>query len=302
MTISITGISGPNSLFTYLANTTTVIIPQGFTNDGTEVTADDASNYFGGAIMKISINPTVTFKVVNGSWDDDTTAAKTVTLTGYEGDTLTLAASQIPAVGSKPNDTYKSGSWDVTPSTNTAITEATTYTYTYAQKESAVDLAPDTPSSSDDETYFFVPDGTKDDEVATAKDPTYQWRKNSGDSLLFVIKSVSNDDQTFGKFKGGVCVDGNVVDSKYFTAATGSLRLTLKLEYLNTLSVSEHTLTIQFEDGTVTHKFTILSASAGSDSPGTGENGMTIALNCLLLVISAAGAAYVMFRQKKAAA
>ena len=136
----------------------------------------------------------------------------------------------------------------MTPSTNTAITEATTYTYTYAQKESAVDPAPDTPSSSDDETYFFVPDGTKDDEVATAKDPTYQWRKNSGDSLLFVIKSVSNDDQTFGKFKGGVCVDGNVVDSKYFTAATGSLRLTLKLEYLNTLSVGEHTLTIQFEE------------------------------------------------------
>ena len=55
-----------------------MIIPQGFTNDGTEVTADDASNYFGGAIVKISINPTVTFKVVNGSWDDDTTAAKTV--------------------------------------------------------------------------------------------------------------------------------------------------------------------------------------------------------------------------------
>ena len=44
-----------------------VIIPQVFTIDGTEVTADDASNYFGGAIVKISINPTVTFKVVNGS-------------------------------------------------------------------------------------------------------------------------------------------------------------------------------------------------------------------------------------------
>ena len=79
---------------------------------------------------------TVTFKVVNGKWDDDSTVDKTVTLTGYEGDTLKLASNQIPAVGTKPSDTYKAGSWDVTPSTDTAITAATTYTYTYAQKDS----------------------------------------------------------------------------------------------------------------------------------------------------------------------
>ena len=85
-----------------------------------------------------AISYTVTFKVVNGSWNDETSADKTVTLTGYEGDTLKLAANQIPAVGSKPNDTYKAGSWDVAPSTDTAITEATTYTYTYAAKEASV--------------------------------------------------------------------------------------------------------------------------------------------------------------------
>ena len=157
-------------------------------------------------------------------------------------------------------------------------------------------------SSSDDDNYVFVPDGTKDDEVSTAKDPTYQWRKNSSDSLLFVIKSVSNDDQTFGKFNGGVWVDGNVVDRKYITADTGSLRLTLKPEYLNTLSVGEHTLTVQFDDGTVTHKFKIMPASTDSDSPGTGEAGMTIALLCLLLFLSAAGAAYAVFRHKKGVA
>ena len=80
----------------------------------------------------------MTFRVVNGQWDDETTADKTVTLTGYEGDTLKLAANQIPAVGTKPNATYKAGSWDVTPSTDTAITAATTYTYTYMAKEAAV--------------------------------------------------------------------------------------------------------------------------------------------------------------------
>ena len=77
----------------------------------------------------------VVFKVVNGSWNDESTDDKTVTLTGYEGDTLKLAADQIPAVGSKPDENYKAGSWTVEPSTETAITAATTYTYTYAEKD-----------------------------------------------------------------------------------------------------------------------------------------------------------------------
>ena len=88
--------------------------------------------------QKDTIRRTVTFKVVNGSWNDETATDKTVTLTGYEGDTLKLAADQIPAVGTKPNDTYKAGSWDAIPSTDTAITEATTYTYTYVAKEASV--------------------------------------------------------------------------------------------------------------------------------------------------------------------
>ena len=107
-----------------------------FAND----TVTEATTLYAKWIRNIS--HIVTFKVVNGTWNDGegeaATADKTVTLSGYEGDTLKLTADQIPAVGSKPNDTYKTGSWDVTPSTDTAITEATTYTYTYAQKETAV--------------------------------------------------------------------------------------------------------------------------------------------------------------------
>ena len=76
----------------------------------------------------------MTFKVVNGSWDDGTATDKTVTLNGLEGDTLKLAANQIPAVGNKPADTYKAGAWDVEPSAEAEITAATTYTYTYAAK------------------------------------------------------------------------------------------------------------------------------------------------------------------------
>ena len=108
------------------------------TTPSTETEITGAITYTYTYAQKDAISQTVTFKVINGKWDDDTTADKTVNLTGYEGDTLKLAANQIPAVGTKPNDTYKAGSWDVTPSTETAITEATTYTYTYAAKEASV--------------------------------------------------------------------------------------------------------------------------------------------------------------------
>ncbi|MBR0514757.1 MAG: hypothetical protein IJK06_10990, partial [Clostridia bacterium] len=93
-------------------------------------------------VIKGQISATVTFKVENGSWNDGegeaATADRIVTLTGYEGDVLKLTAEQIPAVGSKPQDGYKAGNWDVTPSTETAITQATTYTYTYAAQDAAV--------------------------------------------------------------------------------------------------------------------------------------------------------------------
>ena len=76
-----------------------------------------------------------TFVVKNGSWNDgegeDATKDKTVILSGVENEALKLSAEEIPAVGSKPNDNYKEGSWDVTPDTETAITQDTTYTYTY---------------------------------------------------------------------------------------------------------------------------------------------------------------------------
>ena len=79
----------------------------------------------------------MTFKVKNGAWNDGATKDKTVTLSRYDNEdkALVLQAGDIPAVGNKPNKNYKAGSWDVTPSTETAIAKDTTYTYTYAANE-----------------------------------------------------------------------------------------------------------------------------------------------------------------------
>ena len=75
----------------------------------------------------------VTFKVVNGYWNegDQNNADIEVTLSGPSA-ALNLPADKIPAVSEKPIEHYQAGGWDVTPDTATAITQDTTFTYTYA--------------------------------------------------------------------------------------------------------------------------------------------------------------------------
>ena len=115
---------------------------------------------------------TVTFKVVNGSWNDGTTADKNVILNGYEGETITLSASDIPAVGSRPGTNYKAGSWNVIPTTSTSITGNTTYTYTYAVNTNA--SVNHTVSFYIDGEFWkteTVQDGTPLPEIYTILDP-----------------------------------------------------------------------------------------------------------------------------------
>jgi uncharacterized protein YjdB len=147
------------------------------------VKATDTTNESANQELTIKgfISYTVTFKVVNGKWNegegDAATADKTVTLTGHDGDTLKLTADQIPAVGSKPNDTYKAGSWDTTPSADTEITVDTTYTYTYAQKDAISQTV-----------TFKVVNGSWNDE--TADDKIVTLTGYEGDTLTLSANDI----------------------------------------------------------------------------------------------------------------
>ena len=84
----------------------------------------------------------VTFKVVNGNWNNNTNKEIVTYVTkknakdkGSTNGTAKLTADQIPAVGNQPNSGYKSsGRWDKTPSTDLNITGDTVFTYTYDKK------------------------------------------------------------------------------------------------------------------------------------------------------------------------
>ncbi len=103
------------------------------------IDGDDFGSSNGSAssvLFKKAISYTVTFNVSNGSWDDGTTEAKEVVLIGDAGSELKLQASDIPAVGNKPNSGYTDGAWEPDPA-ETTITGATTFTYTFTAKQAA---------------------------------------------------------------------------------------------------------------------------------------------------------------------
>ena len=88
----------------------------------------------------------VTFKVVNGKWNNETSADVVAYVTNKKDDTpcakgtagskATLDGVTIPVAGSQPDSGYKaSGNWNTTPSATTVINkEDTVFTYTYDKK------------------------------------------------------------------------------------------------------------------------------------------------------------------------
>lgn len=91
------------------------------------------------------------------------------------------------------------------------------------------------------------------------------WKQNSDDTLKF----VANGD--FSKFTG-VKLDGTLVAADKYTAVSGSTVITLKKDYLSTLSVGKHTLTIVYNDGECSTEFEIKAASITSSTDSTGNN------------------------------
>lgn len=101
-----------------------------------------------------------------------------------------------------------------------------------------------------------------------------RWTKGSGNTADFTFKRSVEDSETFSHFKG-ILVDGNDVDASYYTAEPGSVIISLKPSYLETLSEGKHTLTAVFDDGNDPEAaFTILAAnnSSGKDEGDSGSS------------------------------
>ncbi len=93
------------------------------------------------------------------------------------------------------------------------------------------------------------------------------WMQNSDGTL----KVVANGD--FSKFTG-IRVDGELVAADMYTAVSGSTVITLKKDYLDTLSVGRHTLNVVYSDGECSTEIEIETVqSADNASPDESDQG-----------------------------
>ena len=91
------------------------------------------------------------------------------------------------------------------------------------------------------------------------------WQKGSNDGLSFTSDAEYAD---FLKVR----VDGKDLDASNYTVKEGSTIVTLKAEYLNTLSVGRHTLEIESKNGIAKTEFTITAVQTGGDDQTGGSD------------------------------
>lgn len=90
------------------------------------------------------------------------------------------------------------------------------------------------------------------------------WTQNSDGTLTF----RANGD--FSKFTG-VKVDGTLIDAKNYTAVSGSTVITLKADYLKTLSVGTHKIAVVYTDGECSANFEVKKAASEQTKPTEGD-------------------------------
>ena len=106
------------------------------------------------------------------------------------------------------------------------------------------------------------------------------WLKGSKGDVSIKVKRSPKDEPCFQHFRNGgsVALDGEVLSEdssvliqKDYKAEEGSTVITLHKKMLNRLSAGKHTVTITFDDGSVSTGLTIL-VPPGGYSPATGDS------------------------------
>ena len=127
-----------------------------------------------------------------------------------------------------------------------------------------------------DTQSFWVETNLTMTPTAAGETPNYKiiegangtWTQNRDGTLTF----RANGD--FSKFTG-VKIDGTLIDPKNYTAKSGSTIITLKADYLKTLSVGAHNLTVVYTDGECSTNFEVKQAASEQTKPTEGDKSDT---------------------------
>lgn len=134
-----------------------------------------------------------------------------------------------------------------------------------------------------------------------------EYKFTGGANQIYVIDESKNAifriDADFSLFDGKVYIDDALLDAKNYQAESGSTVIILNKEYVDTLSVGEHTIKVEFSDsGSATTKFEVKAKQVNTGkaenitNPQTGDN---IGTYIVLSIVSVLGIAATMMINKK---
>lgn len=135
-----------------------------------------------------------------------------------------------------------------------------------------------------------------------------EYKFTEGKNQIYTIdkseSAIFRIDANFSLFDGKVYIDGALIDAKNYKAESGSTVITLNQEYVDTLSIGEHTIKVEFSDGgSATTKFEVKAKQVNTEkteditNPQTGDN---IGGYIILSIISVLGiAATIVISNKK---
>ena len=126
-----------------------------------------------------------------------------------------------------------------------------------------------------------------------------EYKFTEGANQIYTIDESKNAifriDADFSLFDGKLYIDGILVDAKNYKAESGSTVITLNKEYVDTLSVGERTIKVEFSDnGSAITKFEVKAKQVNTEkteditNPQTGDN---IGIYIILSIISVLGIA-----------
>lgn len=261
-------------------------------------------------IAKITINSTdTTAPEITGVTNGKTYCSKvTVTVTDKDLDTVKLDGKKVtlkddkftvsPKSGKQKieavdkagnrttvsitvNDGHTAGNWIVdkkatVEKTGSRHKECTVCGYVM-ETESIPKL---TPSNPENPTKPDPENPTKPDpeKPTNPEKPTQKkYKVIEGADVTYTINKDGNltmrADSKYKNFKG-IEIDGKTVDSKNYTAWSGSTYVKFKKDFVNTLSVGKHTVKFKFTDGYATTSLTIAKKD-NSDTKNPSDNKKT---------------------------
>ena len=126
-----------------------------------------------------------------------------------------------------------------------------------------------------------------------------EYKFTEGANQIYTIDESKNAifriNADFNLFDGKLYIDGTLIDAKNYKAESGSTVITLNKEYVDTLSIGEHTIKVEFSDGGfATTKFEVKAKQVNTEkteditNPQTGDN---ISTYIILSIISVLGIA-----------